>query len=146
MSNPVVVNDHPSGASGESVRRRILIADDNEDSATAMAMIFKLMGNEVRMATDGLEAIQIAEAFRPELILMDIGMPEMNGYDACRQIRKQPWGDSIVIAALTGWSREEDQRHAQDAGFNHHLIKPIDPDCLEKLLEDLSAPPGEEGS
>lgn len=122
--------------------RRILVADDNEDSAGAMAMMLKLLGNEVRTATDGLEAIQLAESFRPELILLDIGMPEMNGYDACRYIRKLPWGDDVVIAALTGWGQEEDKRRSEEAGFDHHLVKPIGPDELEKLLETLPAPPG----
>lgn len=118
-------------------QHRILVADDNDDSAAAMAMMLKLLGNEVRTANDGLEAIEIAEGFRPELILLDIGMPGRNGYDVCRHIRLQSWGSQVIIAALTGWGQDEDKRRSQEAGFNHHLVKPVDPGDLEKLLEDL---------
>ncbi len=119
------------------IQHRILVADDNDDSAAAMAMMLKLLGNEVRTANDGLEAIEIAEAFRPELILLDIGMPGKNGYDVCRHLREQSWGSQVVIAALTGWGQDEDKRRSQEAGFDHHLVKPVDPNDLEKLLKDL---------
>jgi PAS domain S-box-containing protein len=118
-------------------QHRILVADDNEDSATAMAVMLKLLGNEVRTANDGLEALQVAEEFRPELILLDIGMPGKNGYDVCRHIRQQPWGSQVIISALTGWGQDEDKRRSQEAGFDHHLVKPVDPNDLEKLLEEL---------
>lgn len=118
-------------------QHRILVADDNEDSASAMTIILKLLGNEVRTAHDGLEAVKIAEEFRPELILLDIGMPEMNGFDVCRHIRQQPWAGNVIIAALTGWGQDEDKRLSLEAGFNHHLVKPVDPYALETLLKDL---------
>lgn len=116
---------------------RILVADDNEDSAAAMAIILKLLGSEVRTANDGLEAIEIAENFRPEIILLDIGMPGKNGYDVCHYLRQQSWGGKVIIAVLTGWGQDEDKRRSEEAGFNHHLVKPVDPNDLEKLLEDL---------
>ncbi len=120
-----------------SAERRIVVADDNEDSAFTMAMMLKLMGNDVRTAHDGFEAIEVAEAFRPELILLDIGMPGLNGYDACRRIREQAWGKGVVMVALTGWGQDEDKRRSREAGFDHHLVKPIEPEALEKLLAAL---------
>lgn len=120
-----------------SAQRRIVVADDNEDSAFTMAMMLKLMGNEVRTASDGVEAIEVAEAFRPELILLDIGMPRLNGYDACRRIREQSWGKDVVMIALTGWGQDEDKRQSREAGFDHHLVKPVEPEALEKLLAAL---------
>jgi CheY-like chemotaxis protein len=115
--------------------RRILVADDNADSASSMALLLEILGNEVRTAGDGLEAVEVASSFRPDVILMDIGMPRLDGYDACRRIREEPWGRDIVLIALTGWSQDEDVRQARDAGFDHHLVKPVEPAALEKLLE-----------
>ncbi len=126
-------------AAGAPVRRRILVADDNVDSASSMAMMLEFMGNEVRTAHDGAEAVEAAAAFRPDVILLDIGMPRMNGYDACRSIREQPWGRGIAIAALTGWGQEEDKRQSREAGFDHHLVKPVEPAALEKLLASVQA-------
>jgi PAS domain S-box-containing protein len=122
-----------------SVRRRILVADDNEDSAASMAMMLEILGNEVRRASDGLEAIEMAESFRPELMLLDIGMPELNGYDACRRIRQQSWGSAMVIAAMTGWGQEEDKRLSREAGFDHHLVKPVELESIEKLLVAMNS-------
>jgi PAS domain S-box-containing protein len=120
-------------------RHRILVADDNTDSASSLAMMLDLMGNDVRTAHDGLEAVAAAADYRPDLILLDIGMPKLNGYEACHRIREQPWGKSILIAAVTGWGHEDDRRRSREAGFNHHLIKPIGPDAVEKLLVELAA-------
>jgi CheY-like chemotaxis protein len=125
------------GRAGASALRRILVADDNEDSALTMAMMLKIMGNEVRTARDGVEAVELAEAFRPEVILLDIGMPRLNGYDACRRIREQSWGGGIVMVALTGWGQDEDKRRSEEAGFDHHMVKPVEPDTLDKLLASL---------
>ena len=97
-------------------------------------MMLKIMGNEVRTANDGLQAVEAAAAFRPDVILLDIGMPKLNGYEACRRIREQPWGEKAVLIALTGWGQEEDKRRSQEAGFDHHMVKPVDPAALEKLL------------
>jgi PAS domain S-box-containing protein len=115
-------------------RRRILVVDDNVDSARSLAMILRLMGSEVRAAHNGEEGLAAAEEFRPDLILMDIGMPRLNGYDAARRIRQQPWGRAMTLVALTGWGQEEDRRRSQEAGFDGHLVKPIEPAALERLL------------
>ncbi len=131
-------NDHGEPTQPSS-RCRILVADDNRDAAMSLAMMLNLMGNDAKTAHDGLEALDVAAAFRPELILLDIGMPRLNGYDTARQIREQPWGKSIVLVALTGWGQEEDRRKSQDAGFDFHMVKPIEPAALEKLLTGLKA-------
>ena len=120
---------------GRAALRRILVADDNADSAASMALLLEILGNEVRTAFDGLHAVEVAAEFRPDVILMDIGMPRLDGYDACRRIREQPWGQDVVLIALTGWGQEEDVRKSRDAGFNHHLVKPVEPATLGKLLE-----------
>jgi len=120
-----------------SARRRILVVDDKRDSAISMAMLLRITGNETRTAHDGLEAIEVADEFRPDVILMDIGMPKLNGYDACRRIRVEPWGRQITIIALTGWGAEKDRQLSSEAGFTSHLVKPVDPDELETILARL---------
>ncbi|MFO0847587.1 MAG: PAS domain-containing protein [Gemmataceae bacterium] len=143
---PVVVPDAAAGRGAEGpagpvngVRRRILVVDDNRDSAESLAMMLTLMGNDTRTAHDGLEAVESAPAFGPDVILMDIGMPRLNGFDTARRIRSEPWGRGVVLVALTGWGQEEDRRRSQEAGFDHHLTKPVDPARLEKLLAELRA-------
>jgi PAS domain S-box-containing protein len=118
---------------------RILVVDDNADAARSLAIVLKIAGNEVRTARDGMEAVAAAGEFRPDMILMDIGMPRLNGYDACRRIREEPWGKEIRIVALTGWGQEDDKRRSQEAGFDRHLVKPIEPAALDKLLAELNA-------
>lgn len=117
---------------------RILVADDNVDSAASLALMLKIMGHEVRTANDGLQAVEVAAAFRPDVILLDIGMPNLNGYEACRRIREGP-GEGAVLVALTGWGQDEDRRRSREAGFDHHLVKPVDPVALAKLLASLKA-------
>jgi signal transduction histidine kinase/CheY-like chemotaxis protein len=121
---------------------RILIVDDNRDSADSLAMLLRIMGNEVGTAYDGEQAVAAAEEQRPEVVLLDIGMPKLNGYDACRRIREQPWGREMLLIALTGWGQEEDRRRTDEAGFNQHLVKPVDPAVLRKLLASLSSEQG----
>jgi PAS domain S-box-containing protein len=113
---------------------RIVVADDNRDAADSLAMLLRIAGNEVRTAYDGRRAVEEAEAFRPDVALLDIGMPGLNGYEAARRIRGQSWGREMMLVALTGWGQEEDKRRAADAGFNAHLVKPVDPAALERLL------------
>jgi CheY-like chemotaxis protein len=123
---------------------RILVADDNADSAGSLAMLLELQGYDVRTASDGLEAFQIASQFVPDAILLDIGMPSMNGYDAAQRIREQPWGKDILLIAQTGWGQERDRQRSRDAGFDAHLTKPLDFVVLMKLLgspTELSVPP-----
>jgi CheY-like chemotaxis protein/two-component sensor histidine kinase len=122
-------------------KRRILVVDDNRDSADSMRMLLDIMGMEVRTAYDGLEAVEAAAAFKPGVVLMDIGMPTLNGYEAARRFREQPWGKDVVLVALTGWGQEEDRRRSQEAGFNFHMVKPVDPAALRRLLDGLKAAP-----
>ena len=119
------------------ITRRILVVDDNRDSAESLAMLLKLTGHETHTAYDGLEAVAAAATFRPEVVLLDIGLPKLNGYDACRKIREQPWGKGMALIALTGWGQDEDRRKSQEAGFDGHLVKPIDHATLTKLLAEL---------
>jgi CheY-like chemotaxis protein len=114
--------------------KRVLVVDDNADSAESLSLLLELMGHTVRTAHDGEEALTEAEAFRPELVLMDIGMPRMDGYEAARRLRQATWADGLVIVALTGWGQDEDKRRSEEAGFDRHLIKPVDPTALEALL------------
>lgn len=120
-------------------RRRILVVDDNQDAAISLALLLTMMGNETQTAYDGLEALEVAQTFRPDVALLDIGMPKLNGYEVCRRIRQQPWGQNMVLFALTGWGQEEDQRRSLAAGFDAHLVKPALPDDIEKLLAGVIA-------
>ncbi len=117
--------------------RRILVVDDNRDSATTLATLLKLTGNETYTAYDGLEAVEVAGRFRPDVVLLDIGLPKLNGYEVARKIREQPWGKVMVLVALTGWGQEEDRRKSDEAGFNGHLVKPVEHATLMKLLAEL---------
>jgi PAS domain S-box-containing protein len=123
------------------VRRRVLVVDDNRDAAASLAMMLSLVGHETRTAQDGLEALELAEAFRPDAILLDIGLPKLNGYDVCCRIREQSWGQRVFIVAITGWGQEDDRRRSREAGFDQHLIKPVDFAALETLLADVPAQP-----
>ena len=118
-------------------RYRILVADDNRDCAESLALMLKLDGHKVHIAYDGVEAVQAAEEFCPDVVVLDIGMPKLNGYEACRSIREQPWGQNMILIALTGWGQDKDKLNTQKAGFNYHLVKPVDPTQLMKLLNKL---------
>ncbi len=122
------------------LRYRILVVDDNKDAAISLALLLKMMGHETQTAYDGLEAVAVAEGFRPEVVLLDIGLPLLNGHDACRSIRKQPWSNGMTFIALTGWGQEEDRRRSKEAGFNFHLVKPVDHTDIERLLSGLVLP------
>jgi PAS domain S-box-containing protein len=115
-------------------RSRILIADDNRDAAESLSMLFELAGHEVRVAHLGRAALSLAQAFRPDVALLDIGMPDLSGYEVAQELRREPWGQGIQLIALTGWGQEKDRQQALQAGFNYHLTKPIDPDQLEALI------------
>jgi CheY-like chemotaxis protein/anti-sigma regulatory factor (Ser/Thr protein kinase) len=118
---------------------RILVADDNRDGADSLSDMLQMMGNDTRTAYDGEQAVGAAAEFRPDVVLLDIGMPKLNGHDACRRIREQPWGQGMVLIALTGWGQEEDIRRSQDAGFDRHMVKPVDPVGLMQQLAGLQA-------
>jgi PAS domain S-box-containing protein len=116
---------------------RILVVDDNRDSAATLGMLLRKMGNDIRTAHDGLEAVGVAREFRPEVAVLDIGLPKMNGYDVARKMRQEPWGNRVVLIAATGWGQEGDRQRAKEAGFDHHLVKPVDPRKLLRLLAAL---------
>jgi CheY-like chemotaxis protein len=118
------------------VQRRVLIVDDNRDSADSLAMLLEITNNKVYLAHDGVEALAAIETHRPEVVLLDIGLPKLNGHEVCRRVREQPWGQNITIIALTGWGQDSDRRKSHEAGFNGHLVKPVD---YDELLELLSA-------
>jgi signal transduction histidine kinase/ActR/RegA family two-component response regulator len=117
--------------------RRILIADDYPGAAETLARWLRRFGHEVQTAVDGLQAFETAQTTRPEVVLLDLGMPNLNGYDVARQIRAQPWSKRMVLIALTGWAREEDRRRTREAGFDAHLAKPLSYPDLICLLKDL---------
>jgi CheY-like chemotaxis protein len=119
--------------------RRILIVDDNRDSADTLAMLLELTGHEVHIAHDGLEAVEEAATFEPHVILLDIGLPRLNGYEAARRIREQQRHKGLTLVALTGWGQEEDRRRSVEAGFDAHMIKPVDIAALTKLLAESGA-------
>lgn len=120
---------------------KIVIADDNHDSADSMSMLLEAGGHEVHVAYDGAEAVETAERTRPDVVLLDIGMPKMNGFECARAIRSRPWASVTLLIALTGWGQEEDKRRALEAGFDLHLTKPVDPATLESVLTKPGAAP-----
>jgi len=137
METQAPVRDESSAAKSIAARR-ILVVDDNEDSASSLATLLQITGHETHIATDGLAAIEAAERLRPDVVLLDIGMPKLNGYDTCKRVRGEPWGKHIVMVALTGWGQEEDRNRSRAAGFDAHLVKPVDFVALTSLLDSLS--------
>jgi CheY-like chemotaxis protein len=121
--------------------RRILVVDDNEDSAETMALLLGMSGHETHTAHDGEAALEAAERLRPDVILLDIGLPTLSGHEVCRRIRQEPWGRQMAMIALTGWGQEEDRRRSEEAGFDGHLVKPVEPARLMALLESLTQTP-----
>lgn len=118
----------------EGPGRRVLVVDDSKDSADSLALLLKARGHEVRTAYDGEAAIAAAAEFRPEVMLLDIGMPGLDGFEVCRRIRGAPWGRAVVVLALTGWGGADDRRRTEEAGFDGHLVKPVDPAALSRAL------------
>jgi len=144
---PVAITDSASRLIGSIVdppaiagTRRVLIADDNRDAADSLGMLLGLAGHEVRVAHSGQTALSLAQVFRPDTALLDIGMPDLSGYEVARRLRRESWGVGIRLIALTGWGQTDDRRRALEAGFDYHLTKPIDPDALAALItnDDLT--------
>jgi PAS domain S-box-containing protein len=138
---PILPHTTPSSASQKSERglmpvdkRRVLIVDDNNDALASLGMAVRALGSEAFAAHDGVEAIESASNVRPDIILMDLGMPKLNGYDAARRIRQEPWGRNVLLVATTGWGSDEDRRRSREAGFDLHLVKPIDISAVQELL------------
>jgi len=117
---------------------RILIVDDNRDSADSLSELLKMMGNDTRTAYDGRQGVDLAGEYRPDVILLDIGLPKLNGYEACCLIREQPKGKGALLIALTGWGQDEDRRRSHEAGFDHHMVKPVDPQALMSMIAVLN--------
>ena len=135
--NPFQPTPAANAEGGDRVKRRILLADDNSDALESLATLLELGGHEVVTASNGALALECAERHRPEVMLLDIGMPMLDGYEVARRIRVQPWGRSITLVALTGWGQDSDRRRSREAGFDSHLVKPLDMDKLTELLERL---------
>ena len=124
----------PAGAVPPVSGRRILIVDDNRDAASSLAMLLELSGNEVGTAHDGVSAVDTAAAFHPDVVLLDIGLPGLDGYEVARRLRDEPWGKRIMLIAVTGRGEYEDRQRSRGAGFDAHLVKPIEHASLMKLL------------
>ena len=131
------LRDGEDGSTRSSSTYRILVVDDNKDSAVSLGMMLTIVGHDTRTVHDGLAAVEAATAFRPDVVLLDIGLPKLDGYEVCRRIRQQPWGEGMVLIAQTGWGQEEDKCRSKEAGFNFHMVKPVDPAALERLLAGL---------
>jgi CheY-like chemotaxis protein len=143
---PLAVPIAPSreAAQPDSTRRaplKILVADDSQDGADSLAFLLRAAGHEVFTAYDGRTAIQLAEEHKPDAVLLDIGMPEVSGYDVARAIRREAWGRSMRLIALTGWGQAEHRRRSLEAGFDDHLVKPVELDVLESVLQLGTASP-----
>jgi CheY-like chemotaxis protein len=117
-----------------AVKQRILVVDDNADALESLSRLVTLMGNDVRHARDGLEALEVARTFKPDVVLMDLGMPNLDGYEAARRIRQEPWGKAVLLIATTGWGQEEDRRRTAVAGFDRHLVKPVSMSAVQAAL------------
>jgi CheY-like chemotaxis protein len=144
---PLAANQQPRTGSGDSAgaashlpSTRVLIVDDNRDSADSLGLLLKLRGVDVRVVHGGAEALESIEAYQPAIVLLDIGMPGMDGYEVARKIRQHPTGRSMKLIALTGWGQEQDRRRTREAGFDHHLVKPADAAVLEALFNSFEIP------
>jgi PAS domain S-box-containing protein len=134
---PAVPGDENDGQAASGPKRRILVVDDNRDGAESLAVMLRLLGNEIKTAHDGLQAVAEVERFRPEVILMDVGMPGLNGLEATRRIREQESGRDITIIAVTGWGQDNDRERSREAGCDGHLVKPVNLAELEALLTQI---------
>ena len=122
------------GAGAVPIRRRVLLVDDNRDVVRAFARLVRALGHDVEVTFSGDEALVAAERFRPDVVLMDVGLPGLDGYETAAALRSTPWGETAMLIAITGWAREADRQRAYEAGFDRHLVKPIEPHVLEALL------------
>jgi CheY-like chemotaxis protein len=122
---------------------RILVVDDNRDAAESLQFLLRLLGAEVQVAHDGIAALEMAEQYRPHVVVLDIGLPKLDGYQAAKSIRECEWGKDMVLVAVSGWCREEDREHSQASGLNGHLAKPVRVEeirnLIQQLLDDVAA-------
>ena len=124
--------------------RRVLSSTTTRTARSRLAMMLRIGGHETQTAHDGLQAIAAAERFRPDAMLLDIGLPSLNGYEVCRRIRQQPWGKDLLLVAVTGWGQEEDRQRSNEAGFDTHVVKPVKPAAILQLLASFT--PGQRSS
>ena len=122
--------------------RRILVVDDMPDNATSLTLLLRQLGHQVESAYGGLEALAAVQRLRPQIVLLDLGMPDLDGLQVCRRIRQFEWGADVILVALTGWGQEQDRRRAYEAGFDSHLVKPLDHGALEAMLAELGTRDG----
>jgi CheY-like chemotaxis protein len=115
-------------------KQRVLIVDDNQDAARVLSIAVRMLGHEVIVAHDGIEAVRAGAEFAPDVVLLDLGMPRMDGFEAAAKIRQLPWGKDVTLVALTGWGQDDDKRRTKEVGFDHHLVKPADPVVLKAVL------------
>ena len=120
---------------------RVLVVDDNEDSVDSLAMLLRMLGHEVATSNDGETALSVAAEFRPDVAILDIGLPKLNGYDLAKQIRDMSWGGDVVLVALTGWGQEQHRRRSAESGFDHHLTKPVELEVLQQILSEVAGMP-----
>jgi signal transduction histidine kinase/ActR/RegA family two-component response regulator len=135
VESPLMQPQAEGSASTGASSLRVLIVDDNRDAADSLAMLLRIAGNEVRTAYDGPEALEVAQEFRPRVVLLDIGLPKLDGHEVAQRLRQEPWGRPMVLIAVTGWSDETDRAKSRAAGFDHHLVKPLDTAHLAQLLD-----------
>jgi CheY-like chemotaxis protein len=121
-----------------SKTRRVLLIDDNVDAAESLAQLLALSGHDARTASDGFEGLRVAEQFRPEVVFCDLGLPGMSGYEVARSLRALPHGREMILAALTGYGQPADREKTAQAGFDAHLVKPVDPSVIESFLDDYA--------
>jgi CheY-like chemotaxis protein len=119
------------------LQRRVLVVDDNVDAADMLSALLAEFGCDVRAVYDGVSAVEAAASFRPEMVLLDLGMATVDGYEVCRRLRREPWGHDITIVAVSGWGQDDDRQRTTEAGFDGHLIKPVDPALLVEVVGAL---------
>jgi two-component system, OmpR family, response regulator len=124
----------------DSLGQRVLLVDDNSDATEPLSLLLQARGHETRVATDGVQAISLADEFRPQCVLLDLGLPRMDGYEVARRLRERPYGADVVIVALTGWTGREVRTRAAAAGFDYHLVKPVNWEELEKIVRARTRP------
>ena len=120
-------------------RLRVLVVDDNLDAANSLTTLLRIKGHDVRTAYDGISAVDVAALYKPDVVLLDVGLPRLNGFDVARRIREAEHGKNVVFVALTGWGHAEDRRRSKEAGFDHHLVKPADPNAVDAILDSITS-------
>ena len=122
----------------DRVGHRVLLVDDSPDSSEPLSLLLQAKGHETRVAIDGATAISVADEFRPDCVLLDLGLPQMDGYEVARRLRQRPYGAEMLLVALTGWAGKDVRSKAAEAGFDYHLVKPVDWDELEKIVQSVT--------